>query len=1358
MALDAGEVYVVCGARLDAASIAKSRAAFKSLEGASNDYQRAIDRGAKASDRLHEANQRWQRAAIVGAKASAIGIGTVAAALTGAAVAAASFDASMRNVNSIASLSEKQFKALEARVLNLSTAVGKSPKELADGLYSIVSSGFKANDAMKILTAGARAARAGLTDTASATGALTSVLNAYGLKAGDARKVSDVLFQTVNVGVLNFQQLAGALGKVLSPAASIGVSLKDLTGAMAALTLRGNSADEAATQLGQTMLAFQKPGPALTKILKGLGYESGTAAIKAVGFKGSLDEVVKAATKAGVPLAQLFSNVRALRGVQGLEGTAHAAAVFTSSVKAMDDATKGAGETAKVYAEQQKSTAAQFDNLKAAVDVAAVTIGASLLPMINQGITALTGWFAEAQKSGDITRWANEIATGVSEVVTFLHSLGPAAATAFHVISSTIQAAIPFVQTLYKIFQTLEPAISDVAHAASGLVGALGPAPILAAVAAFVLLRRATLTGQAAMGTFSKIMQAGTTAIGTAGGGIEITAGKFNKVGTEAVKSASFAKIAAQGIASSFGPQLIAVGAAGIILGLVAIASHMTTLKDEANDVVNAMLHLNDVRLGRQSAALDVRAAQRDVTKARATAGSAAVAVATARAVSAATPGGHPNIADPAVTAALSHQADVILDLQQKTNRLAEAQTRLGHANTALNKGSQDLSRQYVGFAQHADGFVKSQQAAEIWSGKVRDTVAEATQKANLYADSISKQAREADGATRASIRTADGIAGIVRQMGHLPDKKTTDVIVNGLKAGRSVAEIRAALVKLGLLHPKIPVTADTKDANRDIDNTSGKVKALDALTPTVHLGASGFDAVNAAIAGVNTNILHLTSKPFTVNIAYATGKAPPLPGVPAPKKRATGGKATGPEIGVWGEDGPEYLIPVGAKHKAAGIALWLAAGKDLGIPGYAAGKSPAKKAAGVGAAAGRKPPKPKPVHFAAFPVNVYDQREKSAHNALDADRRHAKTVRDDEKSLNHQLTAAHDRVTKAKTAKTRASALKDEKALRAKIEPQLITLRAEEAAAKASIAADTLAYQEALRVAKAAREYAAQIKRDQDEISQATSEMTLASDRWSATKNPTEKAAQLKAYGAAAQRRSSGNKDLQRLLQEAQAVIKDKGSQYFRDNLALITGAQIDDVAATDPTQDPGYVDPNVAPSTDINDYLYPEEQAALAAAALEEARASATDDTADDVVAAQDELGAANWIANRLQQDNAPPDILIQAYNALASAKSNLTSALQGNTPSGATSGVTADQQAALDQQTARATAAEAQSASDRAALQTYQQSGDLIRGGATVVQNFSMLTPGSGSQQRQIATEVSKALGAQGSVPTTTGFYNG
>lgn len=66
---------------------------------------------------------------------------------------------------------------------------------------------------------------------------------------------------------------------------------------------------------------------------------------------------------------------------------------------------------------------------------------------------------------------------------------------------------------------------------------------------------------------------------------------------------------------------------------------------------------------------------------------------------------------------------------------------------------------------------------------------------------------------------------------------------------------------------------------------------------------------------------------------------APPKGYSNAAGRFAGGGRVGGPTMALIGEgDSPEYVIPVRGRHKRRGLALWQAAGRDLGMPSLAAG------------------------------------------------------------------------------------------------------------------------------------------------------------------------------------------------------------------------------------------------------------------------------------------------------------------------------------------------------------------------------------------------------------------------------------
>ncbi|MCR4339330.1 MAG: phage tail tape measure protein, partial [Gemmatimonadaceae bacterium] len=301
------------------------------------------------------------------AKAGAVAGGAVAVGLGAAVKSSVQFERGMRNVNSIAYLNEKQFKALGKSVTAMAGEVGQKPKVLAEGLYDIVSSGFKASDAITILRVSAKAATAGMTDTATASKAVTAGLNAYHLGASEAGKVSDILFQVVNKGVLTFGELAQNMGDLVPAAAPLGVKLEEVGAALSTITLQGVPAAEAATRVKSVMLQLAKPSEELSGLLKENGFASGEAAIKAKGFVGVL-EMLDAATHGNVTAsAALTPEIRGLLGVVGLTGKN--LATYNEHLASMKEASKGAGASAKAFAEQSKSVGVEWQKVSALFDV-----------------------------------------------------------------------------------------------------------------------------------------------------------------------------------------------------------------------------------------------------------------------------------------------------------------------------------------------------------------------------------------------------------------------------------------------------------------------------------------------------------------------------------------------------------------------------------------------------------------------------------------------------------------------------------------------------------------------------------------------------------------------------------------------------------------------------------------------------------------------------------------------------------------------------------------------------------------------------------------------------------------------------
>ena len=375
MALDAGSVFAVLGGKFNPAGFAQFDAAMKKSTASASAAEASIVR---SSGRSAGAMTMLGTAAKTGA---AVGIVAVGYAMVKSVQSAAKFDSAMRNVNSIARLSETQYKSLSKSVLELSGKTAQAPITLAKGMYDLVSSGFDAKESLLILESSAKAASAGLTTAEVATGAVAAVLNAYKRPAADAAEVSDDLFQTVNLGVLSFDALASSIGDVLPFAQAVGVPLKQVGAAVATLTKAGISAPEAMTRIKGALSALISPSTAMKEAFNKLGVASGEELISKTGsLQGALQALTGTVGNNKSAVAKLFPDIRGLSAA--LLTTGQNAKSANVDLAAFGDTT---GATDRVLAEQKKGVDYQVKLIKSQLSQLGVQIGGALLP----GLTML---------------------------------------------------------------------------------------------------------------------------------------------------------------------------------------------------------------------------------------------------------------------------------------------------------------------------------------------------------------------------------------------------------------------------------------------------------------------------------------------------------------------------------------------------------------------------------------------------------------------------------------------------------------------------------------------------------------------------------------------------------------------------------------------------------------------------------------------------------------------------------------------------------------------------------------------------------------------------------------------------------
>ncbi len=356
------------------------------------------------------------------AKRAVFAVVAITAALTAAALSTARFTEGLLEIKTLGVT--KSVGLLRDEVLSLTTAYGQESAETIKAYYDAISAGVKQSMVVAFLGDAAKAAIAGVTDLATATDGLTSVLNAYQLTADKASFVSDAFFGAIKAGKTTFTELAASVGMVAPLAAAAGVPLKELMAVIAGITKSGLKTENAITGVKAMLTQLIKPQAAALAAAKKLGIEWGASALQAKGLAGILQELAEKADGNIEVVSELFGNVRGLGPALSL--MAGDAQILKGAMRDLEAST---GAVDKAFAIMSKNNVAlQWRQLKEEIKAVWVLFGATFIKQFSGVLGAITdgvkgikdaltemdlsGYFKEA---GDAVRgFVNHIAKAIT--------------------------------------------------------------------------------------------------------------------------------------------------------------------------------------------------------------------------------------------------------------------------------------------------------------------------------------------------------------------------------------------------------------------------------------------------------------------------------------------------------------------------------------------------------------------------------------------------------------------------------------------------------------------------------------------------------------------------------------------------------------------------------------------------------------------------------------------------------------------------------------------------------------------------------------------------------------------------------
>lgn len=361
------------------------------------------------------------------ATAALIGVGVASVKMAG------DFQSAVTTLETGAGESAKNLQMVSDGMLNLATQTGTATKQLTDGMFMIESAGFRGADALNILKNAAEGAKVGNADLGTTAQAVTGILLNYKDSHLTAANAVNTLIATVSSGQVHMQDLAHAMANVEPIAAKAGISLTDISAAMATMTAKTIPADQAATYLRQTIMAIENPTKKASDAFKAMGLDSAdVAAEMKVSLPGALEMITDAAGKKFpvgsaqyiAAISNMVGGTKSMQGIMNLTGSDMA--TFKANVDNISNAVKNGGNSIIGWDKVQGDFNQKMDQARATIEVLGIKIGTALLPALGR---LVDGFSSPAFQSfattvaGVLTSALLGLINGISQVAAWISQL-----------------------------------------------------------------------------------------------------------------------------------------------------------------------------------------------------------------------------------------------------------------------------------------------------------------------------------------------------------------------------------------------------------------------------------------------------------------------------------------------------------------------------------------------------------------------------------------------------------------------------------------------------------------------------------------------------------------------------------------------------------------------------------------------------------------------------------------------------------------------------------------------------------------------------------------------------------------------
>lgn len=459
-----------------------------------------LKRSTRSIDRL---GKKWQD---VG-KSLTLGLSVPIAGLGVAASRSAStFDDELNKINALVGVSKEQIAIWREQILKIAPAVGKGPKELAEGLFFVASAGARGDAAIRALVSSSQASAAGLGEVRVIANAATSAIAAYGEANLSSAKATGLLIASAREGKFETSAFAGGLGDVIPTAQALGISFDQVGASIASLSRINGDARKSITGLRGVLSKIIKPSQQGKKQLEEIGLTSDRLrqSIRDRGLIDVLIDLRKEFDKNSEAAGRFFEDEEGLLAFLSLTGenAKQNIEIFRSLAKS------GAGDLKKAFDSLAETTGFKFLQAQSLINTSFIRLGDAILPHVVPILARVVSFVERASIAfGNLSP---EVKKSIVQFAAITALAGPAIfvtggiVRAFASATAAIRVFAVASVASFKFFRKALVAIvvRPVAFSVGALVLTFGGIPvaagaaIAATVAAFIVFRD-TITGLA---------------------------------------------------------------------------------------------------------------------------------------------------------------------------------------------------------------------------------------------------------------------------------------------------------------------------------------------------------------------------------------------------------------------------------------------------------------------------------------------------------------------------------------------------------------------------------------------------------------------------------------------------------------------------------------------------------------------------------------------------------------------------------------------------------------------------------------------------------------------------------------------